>query len=121
MQLNFALEFELGDAAQVLAQDFFLDLELVLVAGVLVMASAATSEMWAGRRDAVRRRFQNRLDLRTGEAGFFFGECGFDLFSGEDEGNEDGFAAGAVFITVTRRFGGKAGQAVAAVDELFDV
>ena len=54
MHLNFALQFELGDAPQVLAQDFFLDLELVLVAGVLIMASAAAGEIWTGWRDAVR-------------------------------------------------------------------
>ena len=70
------------------------------------MASAAAGEMRAGRRDAVRRRFQNCLDLGAGEAGFFFGECGFDFLSSENEGNEDGFAAGVVFIT--RRFGGEA-------------
>ncbi len=49
MDLDFALQFELGDAAQVLAQDFFLDLELMIVGGVLVVASAATGEMWARR------------------------------------------------------------------------
>ena len=54
MQLNFALQFELGDAAQVLVEDFFLDFELMIVAGVLVVASAAAGEMRAGRRNAVR-------------------------------------------------------------------
>ena len=106
MQLNFALEFELGDAAQVLAQDFFLDLELVLVGGMLIVASAAVGEMWAGRRDAVRRRFHDCFCLRADEAGFFFRECGFDLFSDEDEGNEDGLAAGVVFAV--GRSGGEA-------------
>ena len=57
MDLNFAMQFKLGDAPQVLAQDFFLDFELMLVAGVLVVASATAAEMWARRRDAVRRRF----------------------------------------------------------------
>ena len=54
MDLNFALQFELGDAPQIFAQDFFLDFELMLVAGVLIMASAAAAEMWARRLDAVR-------------------------------------------------------------------
>jgi len=91
---------------------------------VLIVASAASCEMRAGRLGAVGGRFHDRFDLGTGETGFFFGECGFDLFSGEDEGNEDGFAATAVCIggrSVFRRSGGETSQAVAAVDELFNV
>jgi len=94
--------------AQVLAQDFFLDLELVIVGGVLVVASAAAGEMRAGGRDAVRGRFYDCGGLGAGEAGFFFSECGFDLFSSKNKRNENGFAAAAVFITITRRFGGEA-------------
>jgi hypothetical protein len=119
MQVNFALEFELGDATQVLAQDFFLDLELMFVGGVLVVASATACEMWARWRDAVRGGLDDCFGLCTGEAGLFFGECGFDVFSGEDKGDEDGFAASVVFIA--RRRGGEARQAVAAVYELFDI
>jgi hypothetical protein len=65
---------------------------------VLIVASAAAGEMRAGRRDAVRGGLDDCFGLCTGEAGLFFGECGFDVFSGEDEGDEDGFAAAAVFI-----------------------
>ena len=54
MHLNFALQLELGDATQVLAQDFLLDFELVIVAGMLVVASAAGAKVRAGRWDAVR-------------------------------------------------------------------
>ena len=54
MDFDLALQFELGDAPQVLAQDFFLDLELVVIAGVLVMTSAAAAKMWTGRRNSVR-------------------------------------------------------------------
>jgi len=106
MQLNFALEFKLGDAAQILTQDFFLDLELVLVGSVLVVASAASCEMWARWRDAVRGRLHDCFGVGAGEAGFFFGERGFDVFSDEDERHEDSLAAAAVFIA--GRFGGKA-------------
>jgi len=49
MDFDFAGQFEPGDAAQVLAQDFLLDFELVRVGGLLVMASAAAGEMRAGR------------------------------------------------------------------------
>jgi hypothetical protein len=98
MDLNFAFEFELGDAAQVLAQDFFLDFELMVVGGVLVVASAAAGEVWAGRLGAVQRGLYYFAGLGAGEAGLLFGDGGFDFFSGQDEGDENGFAAAAVFI-----------------------
>ncbi len=56
MDLNFALQFELGDAPQVLAQDFFLDFELMLVGGVLILASTAAGEVRTWRPHAMRRR-----------------------------------------------------------------
>jgi hypothetical protein len=77
--------------------------------------------MWTGRRDAVRRRLYDGGGVRTGEAGFFFGDNGFDLFSGEDKGNEDSFAASAVFITIAVRSGRKTSESVAAIDQLFNV
>ena len=82
MDLNFALQFELGDAAQVLAQDFFLDLELVLVAGVLVMTSAAAAEVRTRRMGAVRRGLEDCRGAGAGEAGLLFGERGLDFLSG---------------------------------------
>ena len=82
MHLDFALQFEFGDAAQVLAQDFFLDLELVLVAGVLIVASAAAGEVWTGWLGAVRGRLYYFARLGAGESGLLFGERGFDFFSG---------------------------------------
>ena len=118
MDLNFALQFEPGDAPQILAKNFRLNLELMLIAGVLIVASAAAAEMWTRRFDAVRRRLYGGLGLRAREAGFFFRDDGFDLFSGENKGDEHGLAASAVFAG---RFGRKASQSVAAVDELFNV
>src|SRR5580700_3766449 len=115
MDLNFALQFELGDAPQILAQDFFLDFELMLVSRVLIVASAAAAEVWARCLDPVRRRLYNSFGLGAGEAGLFFGDCGFDLFSGENERDEDGLAASAVLIgrsifrrSIFRRCGRKA-------------
>ena len=119
MRLNLALQIELGDAPQILAQDFFLDLKLMLIADVLVLASAAAAEMWTERRDAVRRRLYDCTGVRTGKAGFFFGDYGFDVFPGEDKGNKDSFAASAVLIAV--RSGRKTSESVAAIDQLFNV
>jgi len=118
MDLNFALQFEPGDAPQILAKNVFLDFELMFVACVLIVASAAAAEMRTRRLDAVRRRLHDGFGPRAGEAGFFFRDKGFDLFSGENKGDEHGLAASAVFAG---RFGRKASQSVAAVDELFNV
>ena len=95
MDFDFRLEFEFGDTAQILEQDFLLDFELMLVSGVLVMASATTAEMRAGRGDALRRRFDDRRGVSTGEAGFFLGERGLDFLSGENKRDEYGFAFSA--------------------------
>jgi hypothetical protein len=67
--------------------------------------------------------------VSAGEAGFFLGNGGFDFLSSKNEGDEDGLAAGVVFLTfifificicICGRGGGEAGESVAAVDELFD-
>ena len=121
MHLDFALQFELGDATQILAQDFFLDFELMFVAGVLVVASAAAAEVFALWLDAMRRSFDDRFRACASEAGLFFGERRFNCFSGENQRDEDGLAASAVVTAlVSMRSGWKAGEAVAAVDEFFD-
>jgi hypothetical protein len=114
MHLNVSLQIELRDAPQVLPQDFFLDLELVVVTGVLVMASPAAAKMWTRRLNPVQRGLHDCRGLRAREAGFFFGEYGFNLLSGKNQGNEHGLAASALV-------GRKASQSVAAVDQLFDV
>ena len=122
MNLDVERQFQLGDATQALAQDFFLDLELVLVGRVLVVASAAAGEVRAGRQDAVRRRLDDRVGLRPREARLLLGEGGLDFFIGQDEGDEHGLAASASLIIrqTVRRVGGQTCQAVAAVDQLFD-
>src|SRR5208282_5198366 len=86
MQLDFAIEFELGDAPQILAQNLFLDFELMLVIGVLVVASTAGTKIWARRRNTMRRRLYDRFGAGSGETGLFLGDRGFDLFSGETKG-----------------------------------
>jgi hypothetical protein len=111
-------QFQLGRTAQTLTQDFFLDLELVLVAGVLVVTSAAAGVVLASWLDAVRRRIDDRICFRSSEAGPLLGQERFDFFLGQDKGDKHGLAASVGFIGV--RSGGQTGQAVAAVDQLFD-
>ena len=90
------VKLNLGRAPQALAQDFFLDLELMLVAGVLVVASAAAAKVRARGLDAVRRRLDDRVSLRPREARLLLGKRGVDLFSGQNKGDEHGLAASAV-------------------------
>src|ERR1039457_1214889 len=59
MDLDVKWQVELGRAPQALAQDFFLDLKLMLVAGVLVVTTAAAGKVLAARLDAVRRRLED--------------------------------------------------------------
>jgi len=109
MNLEFSGEFELGDSLEVFFEDFGLELELVVVGGVLVVASAAAGEVGAAGIDAIGGWSEQSLEFRSGEAGFLFRDGGFNLFGGEDEGYEDGFAASVIV-------GGEAGQAIASVD-----
>ncbi len=118
MQLNFALQFEFGDAAQVLPQNFSFYFELVVVVGVLVMASATAGVIGTWRLNAVRRRFDDCDCARAREARLFFGERSFDFFPGKNEGNKGGLAAAVV--SIIWRNGGKASEAVAAIDQFFD-
>ena len=62
----------------------------------------------------MRGGFDDCCEVGAGEARLFLGECGFDFLSSENKGNEDGFAASV-------GVGGKASEAVSAVDELFNV
>jgi hypothetical protein len=119
MHLNFTFQFNFGDAAQVFAQDFFFDLELVRVAGVLVVTSAALAEVGARRLGAVRRGLYDCSGAGAGEAGLFFDDRRFDFLCGKNEGNEDCFATSAVLVA--GRSGGKACESVAAVDKLFNL
>lgn len=114
MRLNIALKFEFGNPPQVFAQDFFFDLELMLVAGMLVIASTAATEVRARRRYAVLGRFQNCSGVRPGEAGFLFGKRRFYLLSGKNKRNEHSLTASSIASV-------KASESVAAVDHLFNI
>ena len=114
MRLNFTREFEFGDAAKILAQDFFFDFELMLVSGVLVVAPATAAEVRAWRRDAMRRGLDDGVGASASEAGLFFGDLCVNFFFGENERDENGLTASMVV-------GRKARESVAAIDELFNV
>ena len=113
MHFNVARKIELGASPQSLAKDLLLDFQLMIVICVLVVATAARSEMRAGRRNAMRRCFDHRIGPGAREAGLFFRDGRLDFFSVENEGKECSFAGTAGICR-------KAGEAVSAIDELFD-
>jgi hypothetical protein len=53
MNLEFSGEFQLGDSLEVFFEDFGLELELVVVGGVLVVAPPAAREVGAAGIDAI--------------------------------------------------------------------
>ena len=113
MDLDFLLQFQLRNASQILQQDFFLDLELMLVGRVLILAPAALPKMRARRHDAMRRGLQNLDRFSTIKTSFSFGENRLDLFPRQHKGEEYSLAASAII----RR---QPSQAIASVDKLFN-
>ena len=114
MRLNLALQFNPGDAPQIFAENFCLDLQLVIVAGVLVLTSPAAFVIRTRGRNPVRRRLHDPRDVRPREPRFFLGERGVDFFPAKNERRKDGFAPSSV---VSR----KTSQPVPTVDQLFNV
>ena len=113
MNLQFRVELELGDAAKVFPQNGGFDLELMLIAGVLVVAATAASEVRASRLDALWRRRDNLLSPDTRKARFLFEQDRIDPFAFEDKRHEGSLAATA-FVR------GQTGQSVAAVNQLLN-
>jgi hypothetical protein len=113
MHLDCAGQLQFGNPPQVLEQDFFLDLELMLVAGVLVVASATGGKVWTARLNAVWRSLDDGIGPGAREARLLLGQRGFDLFSGQHERQKHSLAAPA-FV------GGQTRKPVAAVDQLFN-
>jgi hypothetical protein len=75
---------------------------------MLIVATAALAKVRTWRHGARWAGIEDRLKLRGGKAAFVGDDFRFDGFTGEGEGDEDGFAIGA----------GKTGSAIdGLVDE----
>ena len=85
MNLDFIGQIDLGGAAQSLPQNCPLDLQLMFVAGVLVMTSTARSEIGAWWRDSVGRRFYDALGLRPGKSRLLLDNRSFHLFTAQNK------------------------------------
>jgi hypothetical protein len=119
MDLNLTGEFQLCHALKGLAQNFFLDLELVLISGVLVVTSTAVEKIPAAGRDAMWRWLKDRLRFGAGESRFLLDKGSLDILSRNDKRNEDGFAAFPVSFRL--RIGWQSSEAIAAIDEFLNV
>src|ERR1700733_367398 len=85
---------EMG-ALQRFPEDLSFDFELLRVGGVLVVASAAFSEVPAGGGYARGRCFEDAVEFGFGVASAIVYDLCLDDFAGQREGNEDRFAFGA--------------------------
>ena len=113
MHLQISHQLELGDPTEALFENRSFDLKLVIVGGVLVLASAATLEVRAFWLNAMWRRTQNLMNARPSEFCLVLVKTGFDLLSFENEGGKYGLSASVVVRW-------KARQTIAPVDEFLD-
>ncbi len=72
MNLNIGFQVQFGRPAQSFTQDFSFYFDLMLIAGVLVVASAALGEIGAVWLNSMRRGFEDRFESRSHESGFSF-------------------------------------------------
>jgi hypothetical protein len=114
MDLQFRAELQLGNAAKIFPQHGRFDLELVLIVGVLIVASATTPEIRTSRNDASRRGSENGLQLGSGKPGLLFAKDCLHAFTGQHEGHKHSFAR-------TMLVGRKPSETFSAVDQLFNV
>ena len=112
--LQFGVQLQLGDATQIFFQDGRLDLELMLVIGVLIVASATAREVRASRSDASRRGCENSFQPGSSKPRLLFAKDCLHAFARQYEGHKHRFAR-ALFV------GRKPRQSFAAIDQLFNI
>src|SRR5258708_2117191 len=113
MQAQLRLQLNFCNPLQRLAQNCGLKLKLPLVGNVLVMASAALLEVGTSRFDAIGCRFDHLHNRAAREPGLLLPDLGLNSLPWEHKRHKHRHAA-------TVRAGRGAGQAVTAVDQLFD-
>ena len=113
MDLHFAWQLDLCRPAQRFFENRSLSRKLARVVGVLIVTATAALEIGARWFDSISRRLDHPIQTRARKSGLLLGEPSFDHFSLKHKGNKDAFPG-------TLSIGCKAGQAFAAVDELFD-
>ncbi len=113
MDLEFDIKLEPGNAAQIFLENGRFDSELMFVARVLVVATAAALKVRTARRDAFCRGSENLFGSGPRKARLLFDNNRIDGLALQNERHESGFAS-PPFIR------GQASQTVAAVDQLLN-
>ena len=113
MNLNLARKLHLRATTQAFEQNVALDLELMFVAGVLVMASATRAKIGTGPCDSMRRCLYDRFGLRSGKCRLLLDDRSLYLFPREHQGKEDRLARTAGVRWQVR-------QSVATINQLFN-
>ena len=114
MDLQFRVEFQLGDAAKVFLQNGGFDLELMLVAGVLVVAATAASE---SKDIAASMRCGDAARIRSARARAKPGFCSSRTASTFSPSRTNGTKAA---LPRPRSSAGKRARSVAAVNQLLN-
>ena len=113
MNRHTCFQFQLGRAPQIFLQDSNLDLQLMFVAGVLVVAAAATKKIGTDWLYSMRRSLQNRVRATSRKTALLFEQRSFDSFPFEHKGYKHSFP-GTVLI------GRQPRKTVAAINEFFN-
>jgi len=90
-------QFNFCDSPQAFLEDGGLDFKLMFVAGVLVMATAATLEIRTQWCDPLRRWCKDLLSPSTGESRLLLFDCGFDPLPFQNEWDKNSLTE-SVFI-----------------------
>src|SRR5580704_13715356 len=110
---NLVLQFELGSAAEGLAQDLGLVTKLRGVVYVLVVAATAARKVRATGFDPFVRRRDDLLELRTCESRTSLNDRRLDLLSRQNEWKKNSLAP-AMFVSRQAR------QAISPINQFID-
>ena len=108
MRDDLAFPLQLAIAQQRFFQDGAFVFQLRGIACMLIVAAAASAEIWAGRSNSVGRRLNDLVDGGAGEAALFLDDRRAHFFRRQHKWREDRLAFR------------KPGEAVAAIHEFFD-
>ena len=114
MQVQFGIQFQPGNAAQVFFQDGSFDLKLMFVISVLIVASAAALKVGTSRIDAPGRGGKDFVQLSARESRLLFPKSCLHSFARQDKRHKYRFARTSIV-------GGKPRQPVPAINQLLDV
>src|SRR5581483_1989151 len=113
MNLQFNCQIEFCNPKQILFENGGFDCELMLIAGMLIMASAATLEIWAHGLNPMRRSLQNLIGAPPRKATLLLVKCRINFFAFKNEWQKYCLAASLLVGRQTR-------QSVATINEFFD-